>query len=123
MVLLTPLANINSAHHHYTSTTYTDLDECHASSGGPGCEQECVNTEGSYYCTCGALYALNDNGHGCDGATTFFALSGSIGGVFIVIIVLLLLGFFVYKCRSKSTTTTTTSAGADPAMAATSNPL
>ena len=32
-----------------------------------GCAQSCINTPGSYYCTCGSSYILNTDGHTCEG--------------------------------------------------------
>ena len=45
---------------------YTDIDECQMS---PPCEQGCSNTVGSYQCTCGIGYTLNDDGRSCTGIT------------------------------------------------------
>ena len=33
----------------------------------PPCEQGCSNTMGSYQCTCGVGYTLNDDGRSCTG--------------------------------------------------------
>ena len=41
----------------------TDIDEC--STSGHGCDQDCVNTEGSYFCQCKEGYALNSDGRSC----------------------------------------------------------
>ena len=43
---------------------FSDINECQ--SGNGGCEQECVNTYGSYYCQCGHGFKLSADGHGCD---------------------------------------------------------
>lgn len=40
-----------------------DKDECAKDNGG--CQQECVNTFGSYLCRCGNGYRLHENGHDC----------------------------------------------------------
>ncbi len=42
-----------------------DVDEC--TLGISGCEQGCVNTMGSYTCTCRDNYELEDNQLGCIG--------------------------------------------------------
>ena len=43
----------------------TDINECGTNNGG--CEQTCNNTVSSYYCSCGAGYLLDSNGHNCIG--------------------------------------------------------
>ena len=30
-----------------------------------GCDQECINQVGSYYCQCNTRYTLDEDGHGC----------------------------------------------------------
>jgi len=40
-----------------TSQLCTDIDEC--STGTSQCSQDCINTQGSYYCTCRAGYLLS----------------------------------------------------------------
>ncbi|XP_070570966.1 multiple epidermal growth factor-like domains protein 6 isoform X1 [Ptychodera flava] len=48
----------------YSGTTCsTDVNECNHDNGG--CEQTCANTDGSYYCTCGAGFTLTLDGHHC----------------------------------------------------------
>lgn len=42
-----------------------DNNECALNKGG--CEQICHNTNGSYYCSCNYSYAINSDGHHCDG--------------------------------------------------------
>ena len=49
----------NACHHH------SDIDEC--SEGTSGCEQVCINNDGSYSCSCYAEYALAPNLHICLG--------------------------------------------------------
>ena len=46
---------------------FSDYDECSKNNGG--CEQDCINTEGSYYCNCSKPgYELNQlNQKSCDG--------------------------------------------------------
>ena len=39
-----------------------DINECLK---GDVCEQSCVNTNGSYYCTCYSGYELNSDGKTC----------------------------------------------------------
>lgn len=40
-----------------------DIDECAKDHGN--CQHECVNTLGSYVCTCHNGYTLHENGHDC----------------------------------------------------------
>ncbi len=42
-----------------------DDNECLTDNGG--CDQDCINTEGSYYCNCTAGYILGPNKHECTG--------------------------------------------------------
>ena len=44
-----------------------DINECGQNNGG--CEHICNNTDGSFFCTCGDGYILNDDGRQCDGKT------------------------------------------------------
>ncbi|XP_078583844.1 uncharacterized protein LOC144866356 [Branchiostoma floridae x Branchiostoma japonicum] len=41
------------------------VDECGTSNAG-GCEQNCHNTDGSYYCSCNIGYSLSINGMSCN---------------------------------------------------------
>ena len=54
----------------------SDIDECSATTHG--CEQGCLNTEGSYTCTCGEGYVLNDDKRTCsiDCGGTFTSQNG-----------------------------------------------
>ena len=56
----------------------SDIDECVSSDGG-GCEQNCINLQGSYECSCQQGYALESNGISCDGnyCTTMSYVSSS----------------------------------------------
>ncbi|XP_070549842.1 uncharacterized protein [Ptychodera flava] len=44
--------------------TVNDYDECEVDNGQ--CQHNCVNTEGSYNCTCNIGYQLNSGRHNCD---------------------------------------------------------
>ena len=44
-----------------------ETDECDTANGG--CEDNCFNVPGSYYCTCDAGYGLTADRHGCIGTT------------------------------------------------------
>ena len=41
-----------------------DINEC---SGPNDCQQQCVNTEGSYNCSCVLGFTLNTDGRSCNG--------------------------------------------------------
>ena len=47
------------------SCMHADIDECAYSNGN--CDQDCHNTNGSYYCTCSDGWHLD--GHTCNGDT------------------------------------------------------
>ena len=47
-----------------------DVDECATIQRG-GCEQQCVNTHGSYRCQCNPGYQLNNDGKTCSGNCFF----------------------------------------------------
>ena len=49
-------------------TFLTDVDEC----AGPdhGCDHNCLNSKGSYYCSCFEGYELSSDGHMCNGKFT-----------------------------------------------------
>ena len=47
---------------------HVDIDECATDNGG--CEQNCNNTIGSYYCTCDIGYQLGNDYHSCPGRWT-----------------------------------------------------
>ena len=46
--------------------SHSDIDECEE--GTDGCDHNCTNTDGSYYCTCMDGYELNSDNHTCAGA-------------------------------------------------------
>ena len=48
-----------------SSPDYIDTDEC--TDGTDNCTHGCVNTEGSYYCTCPGGYELKDDNKTCVG--------------------------------------------------------
>ena len=49
----------------FNSTFYSDVDEC--ASGNGGCNQNCVNNDGSYECTCNTGYVLDTDQRTCIG--------------------------------------------------------
>ncbi|CAO2585469.1 Tolloid-like protein 2 [Lemmus lemmus] len=56
---------------------FSDKDECAKDNGG--CQQECVNTFGSYLCRCGIGYRLHENGHDCKEAGCAYKISSAEG--------------------------------------------
>ncbi|EGV99262.1 Tolloid-like protein 2 [Cricetulus griseus] len=64
-------------HPHIESVFFTDKDECAKDNGG--CQQECVNTFGSYLCRCGNGYRLHENGHDCKEAGCAYKISSAEG--------------------------------------------
>ena len=48
-------------HHHILA----DIDECDKENGG--CDDICLNSEGSFECSCEDGYALNEDGKTCSG--------------------------------------------------------
>ena len=52
----------------YNQISPSDIDEC--TDGTDNCTGECVNTEGSYLCTCSAGYELRDDNNTCVGELT-----------------------------------------------------
>ena len=46
-------------------TWLLDINECEHNNGG--CEEGCINTVGSYSCTCGPSQKLENNGRNCSG--------------------------------------------------------
>ena len=55
-----------------------DVNEC--LDGTQLCAQTCVNTEGSYVCSCGTGYRLNDNGLNCSGTVEPTVISIALKG-------------------------------------------
>ena len=47
------------------ATFHLDIDEC--TRGTSGCDHNCINTNGSYYCTCMDGYELESDNHTCTG--------------------------------------------------------
>ena len=44
-------------------SSHVDIDEC--ALGISGCEQQCTNTNGSYYCTCRNGFSLQNDSKSC----------------------------------------------------------
>ena len=51
---------------------HTDVDEC--AEGLDGCDHNCTNTVGSYYCSCMDGYVLEADNHTCTGNSTEYSL-------------------------------------------------
>ncbi|XP_077973315.1 bone morphogenetic protein 1-like [Styela clava] len=58
---------------------FSDKDECAISNGG--CEHECVNTIGSYSCTCRNGYVLHTNKRGCKEAGCKHDIKTAVGEI------------------------------------------
>ena len=50
---------------YHDEVMFIDIDECGLDNGG--CDQDCTNTIGSFFCNCSEGYLLNHNGFTCDG--------------------------------------------------------
>ena len=50
---------------HFSFLFHADIDECATNNGG--CEQTCINTIGSFYCSCRTGYQLDGDGFNCTG--------------------------------------------------------
>ena len=61
-----------SVFHIFSASTYTDVDEC--TDGNGGCQHTCVNTAGSYYCSCDNGYDLV-NFTNCTGESLYLSES------------------------------------------------
>jgi len=57
------IATILVMHHNKYIPLDVDINECSDSNGG--CQHNCTNTIGSYYCSCDAGYSLDQDGHSC----------------------------------------------------------
>uniref|UniRef100_A0A8C7UD86 Metalloendopeptidase n=1 Tax=Oncorhynchus mykiss TaxID=8022 RepID=A0A8C7UD86_ONCMY len=58
---------------------FSDKDECSKENGG--CQQECVNTFGSYSCQCRSGFVLHDNKHDCKEAGCDHVVSNVLGTI------------------------------------------
>ena len=56
-----------------TYIAITDIDECLDNNGN--CSNDCVNTEGSYYCKCPAGYHLQPNNRICKGKHSYVTVN------------------------------------------------
>ena len=45
----------------------SDIDECIPNDGFGPCDLQCINTEGTFSCTCDEGYTLADDGFTCEG--------------------------------------------------------
>ena len=54
---------------------WTDINECMADEGG--CEHNCTNLIGSYFCGCLEGYELDIDGHMCNGTRNKFGCKAS----------------------------------------------
>ncbi|KAK9878934.1 hypothetical protein WA026_003756 [Henosepilachna vigintioctopunctata] len=61
----------------FSAVYFTDRDECSSNNGG--CQHECVNTLGSYICTCHSGFTLGENGRDCKEGGCKYEVSTSVG--------------------------------------------
>ena len=61
----------NSIHYHYNFVCHftSDVNECNDNNGD--CEHTCINSEGSYSCSCNSGYSLDSNERYCSGKYMF----------------------------------------------------
>ena len=55
---------------HDTIICFLDINECLTDNGGCG-DSSCVNTNGSYSCSCQPGYTLDADGHNCTGILVY----------------------------------------------------
>lgn len=60
--------NLNKSINYHNS----DIDECTINNGG--CDHNCTNINGSYYCNCSTGFLLDDDHHGCSGLRSIILL-------------------------------------------------
>ncbi len=61
----------------YAYLINSDVDECLSSDRG-GCEQSCINLQGSYECSCLQGYVLGNNDIDCNGEQLIMHLSKEV---------------------------------------------
>ena len=49
---------------------FSDINECQSRNGG--CAHQCINTHGSYHCTCRDGFSLRSDKQGCDSKSNIF---------------------------------------------------
>ena len=54
----------------------TDIDECQKNHNG-GCDHICINTNGSYYCTCHDGYVLTKDNSSCAGMKLHYIITAA----------------------------------------------
>ena len=69
------------AHFHNGFIFHSDIDEC--VEGFDGCDHNCTNTDGSYFCTCMDGYELQTDNHTCTGddSTSYVATYVYVCGI------------------------------------------
>ena len=50
----------------------TEIDECATNNGG--CEHDCDNTDGSFFCSCESGYRLDNNSLNCSGTNVLLRI-------------------------------------------------
>ncbi|KAJ3641013.1 hypothetical protein Zmor_027542 [Zophobas morio] len=63
----------------FAAVFFTDMDECAINNGD--CQHECVNTVGSYKCTCHNGFTLHENGRDCKEGDCKYEISSPFGSI------------------------------------------
>ncbi len=58
---------------------FSDYDECDINNAG--CQQNCHNTDGGYYCSCNQGYVISDDHYSCNGKQIASPVNQSIVSV------------------------------------------
>lgn len=61
----------------FAAVFFTDMDECAINNGG--CQHECMNTLGSYICTCHNGFTLHENGRDCKEGGCKYEITAPVG--------------------------------------------
>ncbi len=80
----------------------SDVDECQEMTNG-GCEGECCNTIGSYYCKCRPGFKLGEDGKTCKGKKIVqCSMQTCIANVSLIMAILLSVFIFISFCLFNS---------------------
>ncbi len=74
---------------------FTDVNEC---SEANNCQQDCVNTPGSFECTCGVGFTLDANGITCTGKCYYTSYNNNYKSIISIIIISIILMILLFYC-------------------------